>query len=290
MVLEIQMQESQDVKSEEKRKGVASLFDDYEMKDWFRRYVYLLVTVEVIIFLVCWVYQLGIDEVAVTGHPVDIPFPWKAYFLVSVSAPVVITFMIGVVVLAFNNFAYGQKNGNIFSEDGLEGSMAKIAKVANFCMQLPFMLSLVLLGVLVTIVYNMEMLLEYLSRFGDAASKFLLYGLGGVLAAGTVYLVARMIINYKLHKRNLEYEYKREVMDRLGIAIIDNKTMIDSKGNVLGPRQIDVTPTPPSQRILPAAEQANGDEDVPSGDTDVSAAPSVSSDAPNVGPVSGTQP
>ena len=79
------MQESQKNQGGGKRKGVASLFDDYEIKDLFRRYIQLLIVVEVLIFLVCWVYQLGIDEVAVTGKPVDIPFPWKAYFLVSPS-------------------------------------------------------------------------------------------------------------------------------------------------------------------------------------------------------------
>lgn len=75
-----------------KRKGVASLFDDYEIKDLFRRYIQLLIVVEVLIFLVCWVYQLGLDQVAVTGAPVDVPFPWKAYFLVAFSAPVALTF------------------------------------------------------------------------------------------------------------------------------------------------------------------------------------------------------
>lgn len=221
------------------RKGVASLFDDYEVKDLFRRYVQLLIVVEVLIFLVCWVYQLGIDEVAMTGKPVDIPFPWKAYFLVSFSAPLAVTFLAGIVVVAFNSFLFGHKGEKIFTEDGHEGTLGKIAKAANFCFQLPFLLTLLLLGALIGVVYNAGEILAFLGRFGEAAAKFLLIALGCILVAGTLFGVVRMVLNYKLRKKDMEYEYKREVMDRLGIAILDERTVIDQQGRTVRPREID---------------------------------------------------
>lgn len=245
------MQENQKKRSGARRKGVATLFDDYEIKDLFRRYIQLLIVVEVLIFLVCWVYQLGIDEVAVTGKPVDVPFPWKAYFLVSFAAPVALTFLTGIVVVAFNSFLFGQRGRAVFKEEGLEGFSGKLARAANFCFQLPFLLTLFLLGALIGVVYNMGAIMDYLARFGEAASKFLLIGLGCVLAAGTIFGVVRMVLNYKLRKKNMEYDYKREVMDRLGIAILDERTMIDSQGKVVGPKQIDIIPEAPG--ILPEA-------------------------------------
>lgn len=245
------MTETKKPKSGVKRKGVASLFDDYEIKDLFRRYIQLLVVVEVLIFLVCWVYQLGIDEVAVTGKPVDVPFPWKMYFLVSFSAPVALTFLAGIVVAAFNSFLYGQRGRSVFKEEGLEGFSARIIRAANFCFQLPFLLTLLLLGALIGVVYNMGAIMEYLARFGEAASRFLLIGLGCVLAAGTIFGVVRMVLNYKLRKKDMEYDYKREVMDRLGIAILDERTMIDRQGKMIDSRQIDITSETPG--ILPPA-------------------------------------
>lgn len=241
------MEDKQKKASMSKIKGVAALFDEYEIKDLFRRYVQLLVVIEVLIFLVCWVYQLGIDEVAVTGKPVDIPFPWKAYFLVSFSAPIAVTFLIGLVVVAFNSFLYGQSGKAIFKESK-EGGYGKLAKIANFCFQLPFLLTLLLLGLLIAIIYNMEEIILVLGRFGEATARFLLYGLGAVLVAGTIFAVVRMILNYKLRKKDLEYEYKREVMDRLGIAILDDKTVVDSQGRMLGTAQ-DISG---GQRQLPA--------------------------------------
>lgn len=243
------MQESQKNQSGGKRKGVASLFDDYEIKDLFRRYIQLLIVVEVLIFLVCWVYQLGIDEVAVTGKPVDVPFPWRAYFLTSFSAPVAVTFLVGIVVVAFNSFLYGQRGGPVFKENPAAGAAGKFAKVANFCFQLPFLLTLLLFGIFMGVVYNLGTIMDYLARFGEAAARIVLIGLGCVLVAGTIFGVVRMVLNYKLRKKNMEYDYKREVMERLGIAILDERTMVDSQGKVLGPKHIDVTAT--NSSVLP---------------------------------------
>lgn len=247
----------QEMQAEDKRKGLASLFDDYEIKDLFRRFIQLLVVVEVLIFLVCWVYQLGIDEVAATGQVVDIPFPWKIYFLVSFLAPIAVTFLAGIAVVGFNSFLYGRRGEPIFKEEQKDAASGKLAKIANFCLQLPFLFLLLLLGVLVGAVYNMGEIVQFLGRFGEAATRFILIGLGCVLVAGTIFGVVRMVLNYKLRKKNMEYAYKREVMDRLGIAILDKETMLDSQGRLIDPkaRPIDVSseelkqlpPVPPEE-------------------------------------------
>jgi len=69
--------------------------------------------------------------------------------------------------------------------------------------------------------------------------------------AGTIFGVVRLILNYKLRKKNMEYDYKREVMDRLGIAILDERTMIDSQGQMVGPRNIEISAA--DQDVLPPA-------------------------------------
>lgn len=250
--------EKRDAHGEGPRKGVASLFDDYEVKDLFRRFVYLLIVVEVLIFLVCWVYQLGIDEVAVTGKPVDVPFPWKMYFLVSFTAPVAVTFLVGIVVVAFNTFLYGHRGEPIFKENGPDAISGKLARIANFCFQLPFLLTLLLLGVLIAVAYNMGEIMDFLGRFGEAAATFLLIGLGCVLVAGTIFGVVRMVLNYKLRKKDMEYEYKREVMEKLGIAILDERTMVDSQGKMIsGTPTIEISTSDPPR--LPPAGGPNED-------------------------------
>lgn len=140
--------------------------------------------------------------------------------------------------------------------------MGRIARAANFCFQLPFLLTLLLLGIFIGVVYNIGAIMEYLARFGEAAAKIALVALGCILVAGTIFGVVRMVLNYKLRKKNMEYDYKREVMERLGIAILDEQTMVDSRGQVLASKQIDVTSAdasalPPGTAEVRAEERAD---------------------------------
>jgi hypothetical protein len=59
----------------------------------------------------------------------------------------------------------------------------------------------------------------------------------------------------------MEYVYKREVMDRLGIAILDERTMIDRQGKMIDSRQIDITSE--ASGILPPATGEDALNDKP---------------------------
>ncbi|MBC2745372.1 MAG: hypothetical protein HGJ93_20750, partial [Desulfosarcina sp.] len=74
----------------EKHTGLASLFDGVELKSFFINYLWFIVAVEILIFLVSFLGNLGPDK----G-----PFPWKFYFYVSFITPVAITFLLGVFTL-----------------------------------------------------------------------------------------------------------------------------------------------------------------------------------------------
>lgn len=237
---------------EERRRGLAALFDEYELKDLFRKYVYLLLVLEGLIFLVCWVYQLGLDEVAVTGKPVDIPFPWKTYFLVAFSAPIAVTFLVGIVVAGFNTFVYGHRGQPLVRARKEDGTETRLAAIINFCLQLPFLMILGLVGVLIGVLFNLDVILEFLARFGEATARIVLIALGALLAAATVYAVVRLVLQYKLRAKNLEYEYKREVMEKLGIAIVDN-TVIHKDAGILSTGDTAALPKLPPGALPPGS-------------------------------------
>jgi hypothetical protein len=91
----------------EKHSGLATLFDGVELKSFFINYLWFIIAVEILIFLVSFLGILGPDK----G-----PFPWKFYFYVSFITPVAITFLLGVFILAFNQFIFG--NTPAVGEDG----------------------------------------------------------------------------------------------------------------------------------------------------------------------------
>jgi hypothetical protein len=217
----------------EKRKGVASLFDDYEIKDLFK---------------VCSAPDRGggADLSGLLGLSVghrrgrgDGQAGGRAFSLEGVFSGLL--FGPGGRDLSGRDRGRGlqllslrTKGGPVFKDTSAEGVTGKLVKVANFCFQLPFLLTLLLLGIFIGVVYNLGAIMEYLARFGEAASRVVLIGLGCVLVAGTIFGVVRMVLNYKLRKKNMEYDYKREVMERLGIAILDERTMIDSRARWSG--------------------------------------------------------
>ena len=81
--------------------GVATLFDNIELKRFVKFYIALIFFLEIIIFFLCFLLQL---------KPINIPFPWKYYFIASFLIPIAIAFLLGVFVAAFNLFIFGNPN------------------------------------------------------------------------------------------------------------------------------------------------------------------------------------
>ena len=99
------------------------------------------------------------------------------YFTVSFIAPVAVTFLTGIVVVGFNSFLYGRRGEPIFKEDSQDATAGRLARIANFCLKLPFLFLLLLLGVLAGVAYNMGEIVLFLRRFGEAAVRFILLAL-----------------------------------------------------------------------------------------------------------------
>jgi len=79
-------------------KGISTLFDASELKKFIKYYISLIFLLEIIIFGSCFLFQL---------EPVNLPFPWKYYFLASFLVPIGVTFILGIFITAFNLFIYG---------------------------------------------------------------------------------------------------------------------------------------------------------------------------------------
>ncbi len=114
---------------------VATLFDNIELKRFVKFYICL-------IFFLCFLLQL---------KPINIPFPWKYYFLASFLIPIAITFLLGIFVTAFNLFIFGNPNPQINHTILTENGSGKNKHLNNFklvmsCIrQAPFLLGLLLL-------------------------------------------------------------------------------------------------------------------------------------------------
>jgi len=218
----------------EKFRGVATLFDNFELKDFFKNYLILMGIVEVFIFFVSFVSQLGPDNV---------PFPWKSYAFASFIIPIAITFLLGVFVIAFNKY--------LFIKDPLPHDISlypmgdneqkryinKLHLFLHSIRQVPFLLSLLILVICSIVFYKLDAILLFIGHAGEEAARYILISAGVLLAVATVFGLIWIIMNYSLCKKKMDYQfrYKKEVMDRLGLVVLDDNRVIDKQGNVIAP-------------------------------------------------------
>ncbi|CAN2040263.1 conserved membrane hypothetical protein [Candidatus Magnetomoraceae bacterium gMMP-15] len=215
------------------QKGIAALFNELELKTYFKKYLILIGGLEIFIFIAFWFYQLGVKEYDRFG-PVDIPFPWQTYFMVAFLAPLAITFLLGIFIVAFNKYLYGSSASASFGSDAKKSEKSKkLGAFLNAVLNIPFLFALLLLGLGVGLIYRIEDVVLLIGHVGEKSAQFILIILGAALAVGTVIGVVWLILNYKLRKKSMEYEYKNEVMERLGLAILDDNTVVNQNGNAI---------------------------------------------------------
>ncbi len=226
-----------DVSSQKSRlRGIGALFSDVERKELFRKYLYFLCWVELGILLTCWLYQIG--DSGSDGHS---SFPWRLYFLIAFLAPIAITFLTGTVVVGFNKYfaethdepaASEGQNAESTTMDGA-GRIERLSRMVAWVQKLPFLALLLLLGVGVGFFYKLDAIVGMAGNIGGKSVEILLIALGVILFLGVVFGLVLIVLNYRLRKTAMEYEYKTRVADRFGLVILEDNTVMNSSGKLL---------------------------------------------------------
>ena len=217
--------------------GLATLFDGVELKSFFINYLWFIIAVEILIFLVSFLGNLG---------PEKGPFPWKFYFYVSFITPVAVTFLLGVFILAFNQFIFGSTPAT-----GDEGGMGAEAddgrsKLLQFNLflthmrKVPFLPLLFGLVACTVLFYKLDAIFLFIFNAGEKMVTYSLVACGVLLVAGLIFGIAWIVSNYKLSKKHMEHEYRyrNDVMDKLGFLIMEDDTVIDKTGKLISQKQL----------------------------------------------------
>ncbi|MDY0189916.1 MAG: hypothetical protein RBR22_04200 [Desulfuromonas sp.] len=213
------------------RKGMAALFEREELKDLFMKYLILIGVIEGFIFFVSFISQLG---------PENVPFPWKSYFFAAFIVPLTITFLLGVIVLGFDRYLYGHQPSEASAGTGLspaeqQGRIHKFHSFIYVIRQVPFMLGLLVLVVLSGVAYKLDGILAVIGHVGAETAHYALVVLSVVLGVGTLLGLVWMIMSYNLRKKAMEYQYqyKKDVVDKTGMIILENDRVMDKQGKLI---------------------------------------------------------
>jgi hypothetical protein len=216
-------------------RGIAALFDDMERKDLFRKYLYFLCWVELGILLTCWLYQIG-DS----GRDGESTFPWRLYFLVAFLAPVAITFLMGTVVVGFNKYFAEPEQASAEVESRSEtaesagtGRIQRLSRMVALIQRLPFLALLLLLGVGTAFFYKLNAIVWLIGSIGEKSVKILLTALIVILLLASIFALILIILNYRLRKTAMEYQYKAQIAEKFGLVILEDNTVLNSSGKLL---------------------------------------------------------
>lgn len=215
---------------EEKPVGVASVFDRIELKNFFVNYLTTMLVVEGLIFFVCFISHLASEGAG---------FPWKPYIFASFITPVAITFVFGIIILTFNRYLYRGVVSTPAEEDPhILGAFRDDNRVVMFFRiihRVPFLLSMLLLIVGTGIAYKMDTIVYFLAQAGAKTAEYLFIALVTVLVVAAIGIIVWMVLSYKLRKKKMDfsYQYKKDVMDRLGVLVMDDDTLVDRDGRIV---------------------------------------------------------
>jgi len=211
-------------------KGIASLFEERELKRFFKLYLYILFLLEILIFFISFLCQL---------EPIHIPFPWRYYLLASFLTPIVITFLLGVIVKSFNLFYFGlgvpvEESPAVDGvADNEKQASNKLHSSLQFFHQVPFLFMLLLLILMAIFVSQLDHVMAFVGVIGEEALVYGLTLLGILTFIGTVLACFWLVIRFKLEKLRYQYEYKRDVMIQLGVLVTEDDQLLDHDGRVI---------------------------------------------------------
>ncbi|MCX7822203.1 MAG: hypothetical protein N2260_02015 [Syntrophobacterales bacterium] len=216
----------------------SDLFNPEERKELFKKYLYFLGWLELLIFVGCWIYQLGSETYDKTGVAIDIPFPWRGYFTIAFLAPILITFVIGVIIAAFNRYLIDKEPEQQpeISENPKTDLTAKHQRLSRMVKQLqnvPFLGLLLLLGLGVVALYNLDTILTVIGTIGEKTVKVTVIFIVAILGLISIFAMVLIVLNYRLRKKSMEYRFRSEMAERFGLIILEDNTVLNHEGKLL---------------------------------------------------------
>lgn len=215
-----------------KRTGIAGMLEKTEIKEYFDTLLILVGGVEFVIFIAHFIGSLG---------PEKGPFPWRQYFFVSLMAPIVLMFIVGLIVIGFNFYLYGGQQEPFHLEESpfVGAKMKRFGHSFKFLFsiiqQVPVLAGLFILGLGSVVLFKLDDILRILGHVGEKTAFYVFILLCVLVSGILIFLIFWLYWQFKLQKYNLqqEWEYKQKVIETAGLIILDNHTVCNQEGKII---------------------------------------------------------
>jgi membrane protein implicated in regulation of membrane protease activity len=99
--------------------------------------------------------------------------------------------------------------------------------------RLPFLALLLLLGVGTAFFYKLGAIVALIGSIGEKSVSILLTSLSVILLLASIFALILIVLNYRLRRTAMEYQYKAQVAEKFGLVILEDNTVLNSSGKLL---------------------------------------------------------
>jgi hypothetical protein len=237
-----------------KRIGIAAMFTNQEIKEYFNTFLILIGGIEFVILFAHFIGSTGQNQAS---------FPWKHYLFVSFIAPVLMVAVIGLIVVGFNFYMFGDKKQKSVDDDSafVSDKEKKFWHSSKYLFsivgQIPVLAGFFILCLGSLFLYKLDVIVNILGLFGERTIFYFFIALAFIVVSSFVFLLCWLFWKFRLRKIELqnESEFKKRVIETTGLIILDNNVVLDKNGNIVTnmnlPGHLEASQIESSKNFLP---------------------------------------
>ena len=230
-------------------KDAAAFWYDRQHRDLLFYLSIAIFFLELVVGAVAFFYGVIHAEPGVNGGPPRFMFPWLAYMLAAVLVPAALLLIVHLAGVGLFRSLRGQDADEAWRQE-LPERLRKVYAIIQGAPTVVLLLGLLLLGVAL---FYFDGAMNALFRLGRTAEQYLPWIIGGVVGAWCVGYVARIWLNYRTRRLEAEFAFRREVLERTGIIIVEQGSLQLPTANE-APKALEVGPNgtlPPGSPTTP---------------------------------------
>ena len=203
-----------------KAKKLAARFTERQSKDMVFYLSMAIIFVELLITLVAICYGIVTATPSAGGVP-QFNFPWITYFIALAVAPAVLLLMVHLTGVGLLRSLRGHEDDEAWQEK-LPDRIRRVYSLIQGAPVVVLLLGVILLGALL---FFVDGALGILMRLAQTIEHYLPWIIGGIAGIICVGVTARYWFGYRSKKIAEEYAFRREVLEKTGVIIVDKDSM-----------------------------------------------------------------
>jgi hypothetical protein len=210
-----------------KAKKLAARFTERQSRDMLFYLSMAIIFVELLITLVALCYGIVTAKQPIGGGVPQFNFPWMSYFIALAVAPAALLLMVHLTGVGLFRSLRGHEDDEAWQEQ-LPDRIRRVYSLIQGAPVIVLLLGVILLGALL---FFVDGALGVLMRMAQSIEHYLPWIIGGMAGIVCVGVTAKYWFGYRSKSIAEEYAFRREVLEKTGVIIVDKGSMPLPPGN-----------------------------------------------------------